>query len=151
MELTEAVKCSNYIGAALELAVQYGFQKILLLGHIGKLSKLGAGIMNTHSAEADGRLEVLLRCALRAGASLELLQQIDGCVTTDGALQLLQQAGLLEPAMAVLLQQMENYLQKKNSCCGAARIDLFTNQELLPAILCQSSGAEQLLPLWQRK
>lgn len=151
LELTEAVKCSNYIGAALELAVQYGFQKILLLGHIGKLSKLGAGIMNTHSAEADGRLEVLLRCALRAGASLELLQQIDGCVTTDGALQLLQQAGLLEPAMAVLLQQMENYLQKKIPAAVQLELICFTNQELLPAILCQSSGAEQLLPLWQRK
>lgn len=151
LQLSQAVKCSNYIGAALDLAVQYGFQKILLLGHIGKLSKLGAGIMNTHSAEADGRVEVLLRCALRAGASLEVLRQIDACVTTNGALQLLQQAGLLEPAMAVLLQQMEAYLRKKVPAAVQLELICFTNQEPLPAILCQSSGAEQLLPLWRRK
>ena len=72
-------------------------------------------------------------------------------MTTDGALQLLQQAGLLEPAMAVLLQQMENYLQKKIPAAVQLELICFTNQELLPAILCQSSGAEQLLPLWQRK
>lgn len=149
LSMTTCLKCSNYIGAALDLAGQYGFTQILLVGHIGKLSKLGAGIMNTHSAEADGRIEVLLRCALEAGASLELLQQLDGCVTTDGALQLLQNVGLLWQTMAVLRKRIVFYLQKKVPSTIQLEVICFTNRDDLPSILCQSDGAAELLSLWR--
>lgn len=150
LELRDSVKCSNYIGAALDLAVQYRFEKILLAGHIGKLCKLGAGIRNTHSAEADGRLEVLLRCALRAGASLELLREMDKCVTTDGALQLMQSAGILQPSMEVLLEQMEGHLHRNLPASVQLELICFTSREDLPDILCESSGAHELAQLWRK-
>ena len=53
------IKCSNFIGEALDLAAQMGFRNLLLIGHIGKLIKVAGGIMNTHSHVADGRLEIL--------------------------------------------------------------------------------------------
>ena len=62
------VKVSNYIGKALDAAVEVGFTEVLLAGHIGKLIKLSGGIMNTHSREGDGRAELMAACALRAGA-----------------------------------------------------------------------------------
>ena len=55
-----AVMCSNFIGDALDIGVTLGFRRILLIGHIGKLVKLGSGIMNTHSSYADGRMETLI-------------------------------------------------------------------------------------------
>lgn len=52
--LENSVKSSNYIGETIDLAVSYGMERLLLVGNIGKLAKLGAGIMNTHSRMADG-------------------------------------------------------------------------------------------------
>ena len=43
------VRCSNFIGEALDGAGAEGFSAVLLVGHIGKLVKLAGGIMNTHS------------------------------------------------------------------------------------------------------
>ena len=59
IELDQAVKCSNFIGDTLDLAVQEKLCQVLLVGHGGKLIKLAAGVMNTHSSAADGRMEVL--------------------------------------------------------------------------------------------
>ena len=52
-EKRPVVKCSNFIGDALDLAALYQLRQVLLVGHIGKLVKLAGGIMNTHSRYAD--------------------------------------------------------------------------------------------------
>ena len=49
----EAVKCSNYVGQTIDLAVNLGLKGILFVAHIGKFVKVAGGIMNTHSREAD--------------------------------------------------------------------------------------------------
>lgn len=67
-----------------------GAEAMLLVGHIGKLVKLGAGIMNTHSKAADGRMEVLAACAIRAGAEADTARKILDCVTTEAALDILK-------------------------------------------------------------
>jgi cobalt-precorrin-5B (C1)-methyltransferase len=66
----EPVECSNFVGDAIDLAVGYGASSILLIGNFGKLVKLAAGIMNTHSAAADGRWEIIGRALALAGARL---------------------------------------------------------------------------------
>ncbi len=53
------MKCSNFIGDALDEAAALGFADVLLVGHIGKLAKLAGGVMNTHSRYADCRTELL--------------------------------------------------------------------------------------------
>ena len=52
------VKCSNFIGDALDIAAAEHFQQVLLVAHIGKLVKVAGGIMNTHSRCADCRTEL---------------------------------------------------------------------------------------------
>ena len=61
------MKCSNYVGAVLEMAVEMGFEGILFVAHIGKFIKVSGGIMNTHSHQADCRAELLAAQALRRG------------------------------------------------------------------------------------
>ena len=65
----EAITCSNYIGETIDMAARYGAEGILFAGHMGKLVKLAGGIMNTHSRQADCRMELLAAAALRAGLS----------------------------------------------------------------------------------
>ena len=60
--LKRSVKYSNFLGEAIDAAVEFGAKGILLVGHIGKLVKLAAGIMNTHSRNADARMDILKMC-----------------------------------------------------------------------------------------
>lgn len=83
------VKTSNYIGFMLDEAERIGFDKILLIGHLGKLVKLAGGIFNTHSSVADGRMEILTAHAGLLGASRETMAKIMTAKTTDEATDLI--------------------------------------------------------------
>ncbi len=91
----KTVKCSNFIGETIDMAYEFQLKGLLLAGHIGKFVKLGGGIMNTHSKWADGRMEILCSCGLLAGAEPALLKKVLDCVTTEEALDILKEAGLL--------------------------------------------------------
>lgn len=113
LPLEKSVTCSNFIGEAIEIAQELGFESILIAGHMGKLVKLGAGIMNTHSAFADGRMDVLVTCGLLAGADMETLRKIPECVTVDAALDILAEAGYIDKALDVLAERIDYHLCKK--------------------------------------
>ena len=107
------VKISNYVGRALDAAAEAGFAEVLLAGHIGKLVKLSGGIMNTHSREGDGRAELMAAWALKAGADADTARAILDCVTTDGMLRILREKGLLAPAMELMAQGIDLYVNAR--------------------------------------
>ncbi|MGN0696336.1 MAG: cobalt-precorrin-5B (C(1))-methyltransferase CbiD [Oscillospiraceae bacterium] len=109
----KSVMCSNFIGDGIDIAMELGFERLLLIGHIGKLCKLGAGIMNTHSSQADGRMEVLVTCGVIAGVSLDVLKMLPDCATVDAALELLDNIGMREKTAAVLMERIEYYLKAR--------------------------------------
>jgi len=113
VDANHAVKCSNFIGDTLDFAVSCGFSHILLVGHIGKLIKLAAGIMNTHSRCADGRMEILTAHAALYGIDKKLAEQLMGCVSTDAALSLLKKAGILKTVMDSITKKILYYLQRR--------------------------------------
>lgn len=111
--LEKSVTCSNFIGEALEIALEYDFEGVLLVGHIGKMVKLGAGIMNTHSSNADGRMEVLITCGVLAGIAGEVLMQLAECVTVDDAVAILRKEPQYEKMIDILMERIHYYLQNK--------------------------------------
>lgn len=113
LQLEDAVKCSNFVGEALDAAVEFGAKGVLLVGHIGKFVKLAGGIMNTHSHNADARMELLTVHAALLGAPVELLQKMMECVTTDDALKYLKKADLMEPVMERIMEKMEFYVNQR--------------------------------------
>lgn len=114
LALEDAVKCSNFVGEALDAAVEFGARGVLLIGHIGKFVKLAGGIMNTHSHNADARMELLTVHAALLGAPVELLQKMMECVTTDDALKYLQEADMVKPVMERLMERMEFYADQRS-------------------------------------
>ena len=88
------VQVSNYIGFMLDAALELGVKHLIIGGHPGKLAKVAAGIMQTHSKYADGRREAIITQLALMGADVELLQKIQNCVTTDAIMVLLREAGL---------------------------------------------------------
>lgn len=108
-----AVKCSNYVGEVIDDAVRLQMKGILLVGHIGKFVKLAAGIMNTHSRQADGRMEILAAHAAMAGGSRELIRDLMACITTTAALELLEEAGILKATMDSIMVKIEEHLKHR--------------------------------------
>ena len=85
MDLDRSVKCSNYIGLTVDMIKELGFSGMLLTGHAGKLVKIAGGIMNTHSREADCRMELIAAAAAREGADAETITDILDSLTTEEA------------------------------------------------------------------
>jgi len=137
-----AVMCSNYIGDALDIGVILGFQRILLIGHIGKLVKLGSGIMNTHSTYADGRMETLIACGALAGIPREILIQITNCVTTDAALDILYQHPNVQQMLNILTDRIAYYLDVRVKGQVQTGAVIFSNQHDL---LLKTADADAII------
>ena len=88
------VQVSNYIGFMLDSALELNVKKLIIGGHPGKLAKVAAGVMQTHSKYADARREAIITQLALMGADVELLQRIQNCVTTDAIMVLVHDAGL---------------------------------------------------------
>lgn len=149
-----AVKCSNYVGEALDMAVVLGFPRVLLVGHIGKFAKLAAGVMNTHSRIADARAEVFLAALshLAAGALKEdpgrmekligLVPEIEESVTTDEMLAVLTRAGIREDVMSRIMECISWHINQRTR--GEVQVELLTFSKEW-GILGKTEGAMALL------
>ena len=108
------IKCSNYVGETIDMAVNMGVKGILFISHIGKFVKVAAGIMNTHSHSADGRMEVLCAAAIRSGAEISCAREILACNTTDEALHVLDKYHILQKAMEDVTSHIQFYLDHRS-------------------------------------
>lgn len=143
LNLNQAVKCSNYIGEAIDLATLYGFERILLVGNIGKLIKLAGGIMNTHSRVADARAELMALHALLNGATRQQAEELLLAVNTEEMLALLIQYGIKDAVMESISTAID---RRVNDRCGKkARMGVMLFSERY-GFLTQTHGAEELLP-----
>lgn len=89
LDMKYVVRTSNFIGYMLKEAQRIGYKKILMAGHIGKYIKISAGIFNTHSKIADARSEILVANLAMMKAPYEFLEKISQCVTTEGAVEII--------------------------------------------------------------
>lgn len=139
------VKCSNYIGEAIDIAAVEGFHELLLVGHIGKLVKLAGGIMNTHSKMADCRRELFCAHAALCGADRALCRQLMEQVTADGCIALLDGAGLCKAVMESLLDAIQRQLDQRAAGGMKTGAILFSNEY---GQLGMTAGADELLQQW---
>ncbi len=141
-DLDKSVKCSNFIGAAIDMAAECGFEKMLLTGHIGKLIKVSGGIMNTHSREGDCRMELLAAAALKAGEDAKTVRRILSCVSTEEALSLIRDAQGFQAAMDHVMEKICFYLQKRAAGKIQTECIIYSNEY---GELAVSGGAKELL------
>jgi len=145
LNMDEAVSCSNYFGATLDGACVLGFERLLIVGHIGKMAKVAGGIMNTHSRVADCRVEVLAAHAALVGAPQQVVQAIMDAATTDAALDALLECGLVDATMESLMARLADKLNHR--VAGACQVEaiVFSN---VHGVLGMTPGAESLMALW---
>lgn len=141
IEETDVVKCSNYIGQAVDMAIEEGCEKLVLAGHIGKLIKVSGGIMNTHSKWADCRMELFAAAALRAGVNGERAAEFLECVTTDEALEKCS-GKERERIMEQVMKSIEKYLTYRAGTELTVGVVVYSN---LYGILGRTENVERLM------
>ena len=144
LQVADSVKCSNYLGEALDYAVEVGFKGLLLVGHMGKIVKVAGGIMNTHSRYADCRMEIIAAHSAMQGAEREIVRQIMACVTVDEAMAILLQHNLLVRTIESIIDKIDFYLQARVPETFVIGAVVFSNQY---GLLGQTKAAERLINL----
>ncbi len=142
LDIEQAVPVSNYIGEALDYVKYKGFSEILLVGHTGKLIKLAAGIMNTHSSYADGRMEVIGLHSALCGADRDKVKGITECITTDEAFDLLKDEPYYEAVKASILNKVLYHLNFRLKNEAQIEVVMFTGDR---NHVMKSCGADTLI------
>ena len=143
-----AVKCSNYVGEAIDDAKLLGMKGILLIGHAGKFIKLAAGVMNTHSRQADCRMEVLASHAAMAGADPETVRLIMGCINTSEAIRLIRERNMLDTVMKTVMERISFHLSHRAGTDLQIGAVMFTLED---GILGKTDTADRLLEMLRKE
>lgn len=124
----DVVKCSNYLGATIDIISDLGFKEVLFISHIGKFIKVAGGIMNTHSREADSRMEILAANSALAGMEREGVAKIMSCINTDDGLEVLKSYGLLEKTMEIIGRKIDFYINNRSYGKFKTGVIVFSNR-----------------------
>ncbi len=108
------VKISNFIGETLLYCNTKAFDRITLIGHIGKLCKLAIGSFNTHSKVCDSRIESFVYYLALADAPSALIHDINQCKTAEEAVQQIMEEGyesIFDAMTQGCVQRIQSYLK----------------------------------------
>lgn len=90
------IQMSNFVGFMLNECARKGVRFVLLFGHLSKLTKVAAGIFNTHSKVSDFRLDTIARHASMLGVDKETVESILAANTAEHAMEVLKASGNLK-------------------------------------------------------
>ncbi|CAH2212008.1 cobalt-precorrin-5B (C(1))-methyltransferase CbiD [Tepidibacter aestuarii] len=139
------VRTSNFIGYMIKEAERFGFEKILMVGHLGKFVKLAGGIFHTHSKMADCRMEILITHLSLMGADISVLKEIYNCPTTEAAIDIISENGYEEVYDIIANKGRDKIIQRLDNDIEV-EIMIFS-MEL--DMLGKSEGADNLLEVFE--
>ena len=87
---TAWITVGDYLGFAMKQSAKRGIHKLLLIGHIGKISKISAGLFNTHYQYGDARLETVAAFAAVCGAVPEQVEKLLSLSLAEAVVPLLE-------------------------------------------------------------
>lgn len=88
------VQVGDFVGVGLRQCARRGVARAVVVGMIGKLSKMATGKMQTHVAGSEVDLDFLAVLAAEAGAGAELVAAVRAANTARHVLELTRAAGL---------------------------------------------------------
>ncbi len=142
LPIKESVKCSNYVGEVIDMAVAGGAESLLFIAHLGKFVKVAGGIMNTHSRCADSRAEIMAASAMRAGIDYQSAMRILDTVTTDEAVAILKEKKFLDKTMDIIMEKIGFYLKNRAYDRIETEALVFSNQY---GFLGETQGCKKLM------
>jgi cobalt-precorrin-5B (C1)-methyltransferase len=88
------IQVGDFVGVGVRHCARKEVRKAILVGMIGKLSKMADGKMQTHAAGSEVNMELLASLAAELGATASLCTEIRQAPTARRVLELAQTAGL---------------------------------------------------------
>ena len=113
ISMSHVIRCRNYIGDTLDMAAMVGMDNFLLVGNPSKLIRLAAGIMDTHTWNADGRREVVSLHTVLAGGTISQARIIQDLATTDQMLAKLTEWGIRDAVLQSICVKIGDYVQNR--------------------------------------
>ena len=141
LDADSAVKCSNFVGEMLDYACELKVD-ILLVSNLGKIVKVAGGIMNPHSRNADSRMEIIAANAAMCGADLCSIQRIMDCISTDDALDVLNETDLIGPVSERLAERIEFYMNHRTGGSVRTAAVVFSS---VYGLLSKTSLADEMM------
>jgi cobalt-precorrin-5B (C1)-methyltransferase len=92
------IEVGDFTGAALRMAVDRGISRVVFVGMVGKLTKLGAGVLMTHYTRSAVDTGLLGRLTAQVGGDAALAGEVGAANTARHAYELWEAAGLLRAA-----------------------------------------------------
>ena len=144
IDLESGVKCSNYIGEMLDYSCWLGIPKILLIGHAGKLIKIAAGVMNTHSSSADGRQEVIASHGAMLGMEPSAVRDIMNAISAEEMTDILRNQGeeFAQKVFDSIGTKIKEHIDHRTRGKLQVEFIVFTK---IHGTLIKSGGADQML------
>jgi cobalt-precorrin-5B (C1)-methyltransferase len=87
------IQVGDFIGAGIKACVRTGLKRAMIVGMMGKLSKMADGRMMTHAAGSDVNFQMLSQIAASMGAGSSVCVEIEKAITARGVLEICQKAG----------------------------------------------------------
>ena len=115
VDLKTGIFCYNFPGQAIDKAVEEHVENLLLVGNVGKLVKMSAGIMNTNSTASDARREIFAAHTAMVGGTASQSKIIMGCTSVDEILALLDGWGLRDRVMGSIMTRVHEAVGRR---CG---------------------------------
>lgn len=144
---TAVVQCSNFVGDLLDACAEAGAKRVVLVGHVGKLAKVAAGIFNTHSRFGDARLETVAALAALGGASASLVERVLALPTVQAAIDLLRENDLEHTWSRVALRARDRAAERVESVLDIDVVLLGYRDELLATTIPSRGVAQSPQPL----
>lgn len=152
LESAPVVHCSNFIGKAIDFAVELGFTHVMFVGHAGKFVKLAGGIMNTHSHNADCRMEIIASHA--AITAFDKLTQTDiasimDAATVDAAFDILDETDSTSTVSKSIMNAAMKHIARRSMNKFSFSFLMFSNAANR-GILASSRNWKSMLELFRQ-
>jgi cobalt-precorrin-5B (C1)-methyltransferase len=110
------IQMGDFVGAAVRHCAKRKIDRAIVVGMMGKLSKIADGKLQTHAAGSQVNLDLLAELAAEAGGSQPLCDDIRKANTARHALELCQKEGLAQVPDLVccrIVEHLSNHIKGK--------------------------------------
>ncbi len=138
------IQVGDFVGVGLRHCARRGTKRAIVVGMIGKLSKMADGKMMTHAAGSEVNVGLLADLALELGAPGTLAEAIRGANTARHVLELAKEGGfsrLAEGICARVVQHLSAHAASMGSLAVEAVLVDFDGTELGRAEALRESSA----------
>jgi cobalt-precorrin-5B (C1)-methyltransferase len=113
------IQVGDFVGVGVRHAARRRMQRAVIVGMIGKLSKMADGRMMTHAAGSEVNMELLAQIARRAGAPESLAERILAANTARHVLELTaaELPGFTTAICELVVEQLERHAASAGALC----------------------------------